>query len=89
MALNNLAAVLSALGRRDAALAAAEGARDLYRTLAAARPDAFTPDLAHALARYSEVLGRSDNYDAACEAMSDAIALCARRSSPSRRPSRT
>ena len=49
MALNNLASRLSALGRREDALAAAEEACDLYRALAAARPDAFTPDLASAL----------------------------------------
>ena len=45
-ALNNLANRLSALGRREAALAAAEEAVGLYRELAAARPDAFRPDLA-------------------------------------------
>ena len=39
---NNLAVRLSALGRREEALAAAEEAVRLYRALAAARPDAFT-----------------------------------------------
>jgi tetratricopeptide (TPR) repeat protein len=39
--LNNLAIRLSALGRREDALAAAKEACDLYRALAAARPDAF------------------------------------------------
>lgn len=71
---NNLAVRFADLGRREDALAAAAEARDLYRALAAARPDAFTPDLAHALARYSEVLARNGDYDAACEAMSEAIA---------------
>ena len=45
-ALNNLANRLSDLGRREEALAAAEEAVRLYRALAAARPDAFRPDLA-------------------------------------------
>ena len=46
MSLNNLAATLSELGEREAALAAAREAADLYRALAAQRPDAFRPDLA-------------------------------------------
>ncbi len=46
MSLNNLANTLSDLGRREEALAAAEEAVGLYRELAAARPDAFRPDLA-------------------------------------------
>ena len=43
--LNNLGDRLSDLGRREEALAAAQEAVDLYRGLAAARPDAFTVDL--------------------------------------------
>ena len=41
--------MLSDLGRREAALQAAEEAAALYRELARARPDAFTPDLAGSL----------------------------------------
>jgi tetratricopeptide (TPR) repeat protein len=40
--LNNLANCLSALGRREEALAAAEEAATFYRQLAATRPDAFS-----------------------------------------------
>ncbi|MFN7056797.1 TIR domain-containing protein, partial [Hyphomonas sp.] len=46
MSLNNLGARLSELGRREDALAATQEAADIRRTLAAARPDAFLPDLA-------------------------------------------
>ncbi len=41
--------MLSALGRREEALGAAKEAVGHYRALAAARPDAFTPDLAMSL----------------------------------------
>ena len=41
--------LLSDLGRREEALAASQEAVDLYRQLAAARPDAFLPDLAMSL----------------------------------------
>ena len=68
--LNNLANRLSALGRREEALAAAEEAVRLYRTLAQARPDAFMPDLAGSLnnlaARLSD-LGRREEALAAVE----------------------
>jgi len=37
------------LGRREEALAAAQEAADLYRGLARARPEAFTPNLAASL----------------------------------------
>ncbi len=46
---NDLGVRLSALGRREEALAAAQEAAGLYRALAAARPDAFRPDLATSL----------------------------------------
>ena len=47
--LNNLANRLADLGRREDALAASEEAAGIYRELAAARPDAFRPDLAMSL----------------------------------------
>ena len=49
MSFGTLANRLSDLGRREEALERAEEASDLYRELAAARPDAFRPDLAMSL----------------------------------------
>lgn len=49
MALNNLGAFLSALGRREEALEATREAVEIRRCLAEARPDAFLPDLARSL----------------------------------------
>jgi hypothetical protein len=46
---NNLGGRLSDLGRREEALAAAQEAVDIRRRVAAARPDAFLPDLAMSL----------------------------------------
>ncbi|AXS42091.1 hypothetical protein D1F64_21425 [Breoghania sp. L-A4] len=72
MWLNNLAFRLSDLGRREDALGAAQEAAGLYRELAAARPDAFTPALAGALNNLAGVLSalgrREDALDAAEEA---------------------
>jgi Tetratricopeptide repeat len=53
---NNLAAMLSELGRREEALTAAQEAADLYRGLARARPEAFTPNLATSLNNLANVL---------------------------------
>src|SRR4029077_13239119 len=47
--LNNASAFLSQAGQREAALTAAQEAAGLYRDLARARPEAFTPDLAMSL----------------------------------------
>ena len=47
--LNNLSNRLADLGRREDALAAIEEAAAIRRELAAARPDAFRPDLAMSL----------------------------------------
>ena len=46
MSLTNLSVRLAGLGRREDALAAIEEAATIHRELAAARPDAFRPDLA-------------------------------------------
>jgi tetratricopeptide (TPR) repeat protein len=74
MGLNNLANSLSALGRREDALAAAEEATQIYRDLAAARPDAFRPNLALSLANLANRLfdlgRRQDALAAAKEAVS-------------------
>ena len=48
--------MLSDLGRREEALAAAQEATELYRRLAAQQPDAFLPDLARSLAVYGVIL---------------------------------
>ena len=67
--LNSLGNRLSGLGRREDALAAAQAATDLYRRLAAERPDAFRPDLAMSLnslgARLSDLGRREDALAAA------------------------
>ena len=47
--LNNAASYLFSLGRQEEAHKAADEAASLYRSLAAARPEAFTPDLAGSL----------------------------------------
>ena len=56
MSLNNLSVRLADLGRREEALAAIEEAVTLRRQLAAARPDAFPPDLAASLNNLSSRL---------------------------------
>ena len=66
MSLNNLGNRLSELGRREEALAAADEAVRIRRQLAAARPDAFLPDLAMSLgARGNVLLGMERHADAA------------------------
>ncbi|MEO6195441.1 MAG: tetratricopeptide repeat protein [Thermoanaerobaculia bacterium] len=68
--LNNLSNRLSDLGRREEALAACEEAVELYRQLAAARPDAFRPNLASSLNNLSNRLsdlGRREEALVACE----------------------
>jgi tetratricopeptide (TPR) repeat protein len=68
--LNTLAARLPDLGRREDALATIEEAARLYRNLAAARPDAFRPDLAASLTNLANALsdlGRREDALAAAE----------------------
>ena len=68
--LNNLSVRLADLGRREDALAAIEEAAGIYRELAAARPDAFRPDLAMSLNNLSvrlADLGRREEALAAIE----------------------
>jgi tetratricopeptide (TPR) repeat protein len=70
---NNAASYLSALGRHEEGLTAAQEAADLYRALARASPEAFTPKLAAALntlaARLSELGRREEALTAAKEAV--------------------
>ena len=72
---NNLATRLSALGRREAALQAAEEAADLYRELARARPDAFTPHLATSLSNLAPMLRELGRREAALQAAEEAVVL--------------
>jgi tetratricopeptide (TPR) repeat protein len=71
----NLASWLIALGRREDALAAAEEAVRLRRTLAAARPDPFNPDLAGSLAVLANCLEAVEQSSEALAANREAIAL--------------
>jgi tetratricopeptide (TPR) repeat protein len=69
-ALDGWSLALRELGRREDALAAAEEAVRLYRALAAARPDAFAPNLAASLnnvANGLSALGRREDALAAAE----------------------
>jgi len=73
--LNNLAARLSDLGRRELALAAAEEAAALYRELAAQRPDAFRADLAGSLNNPANRLSDLGRREPALAAAEEAAAL--------------
>ena len=73
MSLNNLATMLSELGDREAALSAAREAADLYRALAAQRPDAFRPYLATSLWVLAKCLDAVDRRDGGVVANAEAI----------------
>ena len=70
--LNNLGVTLSAFGRREDALAAAQEAADIYRKLAKENPQAFLPDLAMSLNNLGTMLSdlgrREDALDGGQEA---------------------
>ena len=70
--LNNLANFLLDLGRRKDALAAVEEAVGLYRHLAAAQPEAFTPSLAMALSTLASVLSHLGRLEEALAAADEA-----------------
>ena len=72
---NNLSPRLSDLGRREAALQAAEEAVALRRELARARPDAFTPYLATSLNNLANMLSALGRREAALQAAEEAVAL--------------
>jgi tetratricopeptide (TPR) repeat protein len=72
---NNLALRLSDLGRREPAFAAAEEAAGLYRDLAAARPDAFAPDLAMSLSTLASCLSALGQPEPALAAAEEAVGL--------------
>ena len=67
--------MLSNLGRREEALAATEEAVKLYRQLAAARPQAFTPDLATSLGALGTALQGVKRYEEAADAFGEGVRL--------------
>jgi len=74
-ALNNLAIRLSAVGQREAALAAIEEATRIRRDLARVRPAAYNAGLAVALGTLANRLGDLGRLEAALEATEEAAAL--------------
>jgi tetratricopeptide (TPR) repeat protein len=66
-------ATLSDLGRREEALAAAQEAVDIYRDLARARPEAFTPDLAMSLNNLANCLSALGRREEALAAAQEAV----------------
>jgi tetratricopeptide (TPR) repeat protein len=72
---NNLALLLGELGRREEALAASQEATEVYRELAAARPDAFRPDLASSLNNLSNALGDLGRREEALAAIQEAVTI--------------
>jgi tetratricopeptide (TPR) repeat protein len=66
---------LSKLGRREEALAASQEAVDLYRQLAAARPDAFLPELARSLNNTGVMLSDLGRREEALAAAQEAVDL--------------
>jgi tetratricopeptide (TPR) repeat protein len=74
-ALNNLATRLSNVGQREAALAAAKEAADIYRELAARAPDAYRPDLAMVLNDLANRLSEVGQREAALAPAQEAVAI--------------
>ncbi len=74
-ALGMLGNALSALGRREEALQAAQEAVDLYRPLAQAHPQAFLPDLAKGLGAYGSILLALERPSEAAEAFAEGLRL--------------
>jgi tetratricopeptide (TPR) repeat protein len=74
-ALNNQSAMLSGVGRGEAALAAVEEAVEIRRGLAAKRADAFEPDLASSLNNQSLMLSGLGRHEEAVAASEEAVAV--------------
>lgn len=70
---NNLGNRLSDLGRWEDALLASTEATDTYRRLAAARPDAFLPDLAMSLNNLGNMLSNLGRKEEALAAAEEAV----------------
>jgi tetratricopeptide (TPR) repeat protein len=75
MALHNLSVRLRNLGRREKELAVIQEAVGIYRALAAARPDAFRPDLASSLNNLAADLGALGRRDEALNAIQEAVTI--------------
>jgi tetratricopeptide (TPR) repeat protein len=73
--LAHLGVRLSALGRREEALAACREAVDIRRRLALGRPDAFLADLATSLGAHSRALAALDCHKEAAQAATDALRM--------------
>ncbi|MCX6672611.1 MAG: CHAT domain-containing protein [Methanothrix sp.] len=71
--LNNLGAMLSALGQREKALQAAQEAVDIRRKLAKANARAFLPDLAMRLGAYGSVLLALERHSEAASAFAEGL----------------
>jgi tetratricopeptide (TPR) repeat protein len=71
--LRNLGNRLSALSRREEALAAAQEAVDIYRRLAKTRPDTFLPDLAKSLNNFGAMLSNLGRREEALAATQEAV----------------
>ena len=67
--------MLSELGRRQEALTAAQEAADLYRALARARLEAFTPELATSLNTLANMLSELGRRQEALTAAQEAADL--------------
>jgi len=80
--LNNLATILSEVGRSGEALEVAQEAVDLYRVLAQASPAAYTPNLAGALNNLATILSEEGQYEEALNVFTegfDRFSSCALR----------
>ena len=73
--LNNLSNRLGDLGRREEALAASQEAVTIRRELAAARPDAFAPDLAGSLTNLAVDLADLGRREDALAAIQEAVTI--------------
>jgi tetratricopeptide (TPR) repeat protein len=71
----NYGVALSHLGKREAALAATQEAVEIYRTLAAERPDAFLPYLATSLNNLGGTLTHLGKREAALAVTQEAVAI--------------
>jgi hypothetical protein len=67
--------MLSGVGRREEALAAAGEAVEIYRPLAAARPEAFEPGLAASLSNMAVQLGGLGRAKDALTAIQEAVTI--------------
>jgi len=63
------------MGQREAALAAAEEAVTIYRTLAEARPAVFQPDLARSLTTLADSLSEVGRREEALAAAEEAVII--------------